>query len=236
VGAIDIDARQGTLSRYIENRRKQQEKHPGLLIPQCFPLHASQENDKNLAEKEESAQFEQALESLQKVDILVIDTPGSDKFLSRLAHSYADTLITPLNDSFIDLDMLVRLSPEELDILRPSTYAEMVWDQKKCKALRKEGSIDWIVLRNRLTSIYSRNKEDMQRVLAALAKRIGFRLVDGFGERVIFRELFLKGLTLLDPLSESMTLSHVSGRQELAQLVQSIELPEVPAKAKAIVV
>jgi chromosome partitioning protein len=149
-------------------------------------------------------------------------------YLSRLAHSYADTLITPLNDSFIDLDMLARLDPETLDVVKPSTYSEMVWEQKKQCAIRDKRSIDWIVLRNRLGAVNSRNKEEVHGVLAKLAKRIGFRLVPGFGERVIFRELFLNGITLLD-LKETrttMSLSHIAARQELTQLLELIQIPK----------
>ena len=121
----------------------------------------------------------------------------------------------------------MRLHADSLNILHPSTYSEMVWDEKKHRVMRDNGSIDWIVLRNRLSSINSRNKEEMERVLSALAKRIGFRLVAGFGERVIFRELFLNGLTLLDmkESNTSLTLSHVAAKQELISLIEMIQLP-----------
>jgi chromosome partitioning protein len=123
--------------------------------------------------------------------------------------------------------MLVRVTPDSHDILRPSTYSEMVWEQKKQRALRDGGKIDWIVMRNRLSSIYSRNKEEMDRVLQALSRRIGFRLVPGFGERVIFKELFLNGLTVLDmrQASTPMTLSHIAAKQELNALIDKIDLP-----------
>lgn len=228
VGSIDVDARQGTLSRYVENRRNRI-KQTGLDLPisDHFPVFRSDKEKVSEAQAEEQSNFVGAVELLRDKDFIVIDTPGSDTYLSRLAHSFADTLITPLNDSFIDLDMLVRVSPESLDILRPSTYSEMVWDQKKQRAIRDNGSIDWIVLRNRLSNIHSRNKEEMERVLNALAKRIGFRLVPGFGERVIFRELFLSGLTLLDlrKTNTPMTLSHVAAKQELSSLFEKIQLP-----------
>ena len=228
VGSMDVDARQGTLSRYVENRRTRQEKsEENLPVPDHVPIFRSQLESVPAAEAEEGATFGEALDRLKGYDFIVIDTPGSDTYLSRLAHSYADSLITPLNDSFIDLDMLVRVNAESLDILRPSTYSEMVWDQKKHRAMRDNGSIDWIVLRNRLSSLNSHNKEEMERVLAALAKRIGFRLVAGFGERVIFRELFLNGLTLLDmkETNTALTLSHVAAKQELASLISMIQLP-----------
>ncbi len=235
VGSIDVDARQGTLSRYVENRRARKEKtEEDLPLPDHVPIFRSKLESVPAAEAEESSTFTDVFNRLKQNDFIVIDTPGNDTHLSRLSHSYADTLITPLNDSFIDLDMLVRVNADSHDILRPSTYAEMVWDQKKQRAMRDNGSIDWIVLRNRLSSINSRNKEEMERVLSALAKRIGFRLVAGFGERVIFRELFLNGLTLLD-MKESntvLTLSHVAAKQELASLMNMIQLPNQTRKAK----
>ncbi len=228
VGTIDVDARQGTLSRYVENRRARRESTgEDLPIPDHVPLFKSGLNTVYEAEDEEKAQMDEALKKFQYHDFIVIDTPGSDSHLSRLAHSYADTLITPLNDSFVDLDMLVRVASEDLNIIRPSTYSEMVWDQKKHRAIRDGGRMDWIVMRNRLSNLYSRNKEEMERVLSALSKRIGFRMVSGFGERVIFRELFLNGLTLLD-LKESKTavnLSHIAAKQELKLLMDTIQLP-----------
>lgn len=229
VGSIDVDARQGTLSRYVENRQHRI-KESGLNLPisQHVAVFRSNLESVSAAKEEEETQFSRALEEHRDCDFIVIDTPGSDTYLSRLAHSYADTLITPLNDSFIDLDMLVRVDPDSLNILRPSTYSEMVWDQKKQRAMRDSGKIDWIVLRNRLASIHSRNREEMEKVLNALAKRIGFRLMPGFGERVIFRELFLNGLTLLDmrEMGMSMTLSHVSAKQELTDLINGLNLPQ----------
>jgi chromosome partitioning protein len=228
VGSIDLDARQGTLSRYVENRAMRQ-KNTGedLPVSRHHAVFRSEKPHLDQAQQQEREDLLQAMHSLHECDYLVIDTPGSDTFLSQLAHSYAHTLITPMNDSFIDLDMLVRLDQESLNLLKPSVYAETVWEQRKQRAMRGEKrSIDWIVLRNRLSHVSSRNKEDIQRILRALEKRIGYRLVEGFGERVVFRELFLSGLTLLD-LKESkiqMTLSHVAARQELQDLVDAINL------------
>lgn len=235
VGSVDVDARQGTLTRYFENRQqKLKESKIELPMPKHHAVHRSLQENVIAAQKEDENSLIQILESLNDCQFIIIDTPGSDTYLSRLAHSFADTLVTPLNDSFIDLDMLVRIQPESLDIIRPSTYSEMVWDQKKQRAMRDGGKIDWIVLRNRLPNIHSRNKEDMNRVLRALSKRIGFRLLPGFGERVIFRELFLSGLTLLDmrQMGASVTLSHVSAKQELSALLEGLNLPNqiVPQK------
>ena len=238
VGSIDVDARQGTLSRYVENRKLRLEaKGEDLPLPEHVPIFRSTLPLVEEANNEDKANIANAIQSFAEKDFdyVVVDTPGSDTYLSRQTHSHANTLITPLNDSFIDLDMLVRVNSDSMDILRPSTYSEMVWEQKKQRAIRDGGSIDWIVMRNRLSSIHSRNKEEMEKILKALAKRIGFRLVHGFGERVIFRELFLSGLTLLD-LQETGTqisLSHMAAKQELASLLSAIELPSRMIKRSA---
>lgn len=230
VGTIDVDARQGTLTRYIENRRSVAlTKNPDLPMPDHIPILASAQVSKEEAALEEKANFETALNTHKGKDFIVIDTPGSDSYLSRLAHSYADTLITPLNDSFIDLDMLVRMEVDGKNTMRPSTYAEMVWEQKKNRLMRDKQNVDWIVVRNRLSHLRARNKIEMQKILNALAARIGFRLAAGFSERVIFRELFLSGLTLLDmaETGQTMTVSHVAARQELRDLMNMINLPNL---------
>ncbi len=228
VATIDVDARQGTLTRYIENRRTRKEATgEDLPMPDHVPIFKSTLPIVEEAEDQEKMQMNDVIAKFKGYDFLVIDTPGSDSYLSRLAHSYADTLITPLNDSFVDLDMLVRVQSDDLSILHPSTYSEMVWDQKKHRAIRDGGKVDWIVMRNRLSSIYSRNKEEMEKILSALSKRIGFRLVSGFGERVIFRELFLSGITLLDlkETNTAVSLSHIAAKQELKILMDTIQLP-----------
>ena len=233
VGTMDIDARQGTLTRYIENRHLfKQTKNIHLPLCEHHPLPKSTLPHQEEAEKDERERLEKCFETLKGTDFIVIDTPGTDSFLSRLVHSYANLLITPLNDSFVDMDMLARIDGQSGSIVRPSTYCEMVWEQKKQRALRGLPSFDWLVMRNRLSNIHAKNKEEMKQALDQLAKRVSFRVASGFGERVIFRELFLKGLTVLDLADAGMelTLSHVAARQELRSLVQSINLPIIQQK------
>ena len=229
VGSVDVDARQGTLTRYIENRRATNNSlEKPLPISDHIPLMRSTNSKKESADSEDLANLEGVFDRFANKDFIVVDTPGNDTALSRHAHSKADTLITPMNDSFIDLDVLVRLKGDSLDMLRPSHYAETVWNQKKQRAVRDGGNIDWIVLRNRLSSINAKNKEQMEQVMQALSKRLGFRYMPGFGERVIFKELFLSGRTLLDldQTPQEMTLSHISARQELRNLLNMLNLPE----------
>ncbi|MBI5166004.1 MAG: P-loop NTPase [Magnetospirillum sp.] len=222
VGSIDIDARQATLTRYITNRRNRTDAAElGLLAPDhvAVPPTTHRAGD-------EARFSDTIIRMAQSHDAVVIDTPGSDHYLSRQAHSYADTLITPLNDSLIDLDVLALVDPATMHVTRPSHYAEMVWESKKQRAMRGEkGPFEWIVLRNRLSSLDARNKRDVERLLDELSKRIGFRVVPGLGERVIYRSLFLEGLTLLDlrqaAANIEFTMSHVAARQELRTLLEA---------------
>ncbi|MDY0872971.1 division plane positioning ATPase MipZ [Dongia rigui] len=229
VGSIDLDARQGSLSRYVENRRKTAE---GMLTPLPMPTHIpinqSQTDSRDMAMREDEANLVAALDQLKDNDFILIDTPGSDSALSRAAHIRADTLISPLNDSFLDLDLFGRIEDEGATIRRPSVYAETVWEQRKRRAMAGGRPIDWVVMRNRLSSLDARNKRDIGKLLEHLAKRIGFRIAPGFTERVIFRELFPRGLTLLDlsrkDAGVQWRMSHVAARQEVRDLLDALNL------------
>ena len=179
-------------------------------------------------EKSNLDNFITKINELQNYDYIIIDTPGNDNNLSKIAHSFADVIITPMNESFIDLDLLVKIHDLSSNDLKPSTYADMVWNQKKERAIRDRGMIDWIVLVNRMSNIASKNRQELDRVLTALSKRIGFRLAKGFKERVIFRELFLSGLTLLDrdATTSQMSLSHIAARQELNDLLKALNITD----------
>jgi chromosome partitioning protein len=221
VGSIDVDAHQGSLTRYLENRFQTiQTQKFNFPMPDHHPILRSQESVREAAEADEKQRLLDCMAALTDKDFVVIDTPGSDSSLSRIAHAQADTLITPLNDSFVDLDVLARVCSQTGAILRPSSYAEMVWEQKKIQAMQG---------RNGLSSINARNKEDMLSTLEKLAQRVRFRTAPGFGERVIFRELFLSGMTLLDlpDAGVPLTLSHVAARQELIELLKVLKLPRL---------
>jgi len=231
VGAMDLDARQGTLASTLAARRAFVEnKSIDLPLPEFYAIFRSELDNRQDAEAEERARFDEAAQKLAaENEIIVIDCPGADTFLSRYGHAHADTLITPINDSFVDFSMLAKVDPENHDIVRPSVYAEMVWQARKDRFAMDRGKIDWIVMRNRLAASEARNKRDVGSTLEALAKRIGFRALKGFGERVIFRELYLQGLTLMDVreanIGIAMGLSHVAARAEVRSLISAIKKP-----------
>ena len=233
VGAIDLDLRQRSLTRYLENRKKFSElKGKEFDFPVVVEVEPSSLDSREASRQCETENLQNALMSLEGCAFVVIDCPGANTHLSRLAHLHADTIITPLNDSFVDFDLLARLHPETGKIAGPSLYSEMVWDARKRRAMTGvPGGIDWIVLRNRLSATRANNKKNMGDKLEDLSGRIGFRLARGFGDRVIYRELFPMGLTLLDlggkgsPVRLS-TMSHVTARLEIRSLVALLNLPQ----------
>jgi chromosome partitioning protein len=233
VGALDLDLRQKSFGRYVENRKAYAAKH-GIELA-CPDYHDLPEIDgASLAPGENvyDHRLSAAVATLEPdSDFILIDCPGSHTRLSQVAHSLADTLVSPLNDSFVDFDLLARVDPETNQILGPSVYSEMVWNARQLRAQAGLPAIDWIVVRNRLAAQNMHNKQKMGEAMEALSKRIGFRTAAGFGERVIFRELFPKGLTLLDlrdiGVKGQMNISNVAARQELRELVKALNLPGV---------
>jgi chromosome partitioning protein len=159
----------------------------------------------------------------QDVDVIVIDTPGRDDPIARAAILKADTLVTPMNDSFVDLDLIGQVHPENYKITRPSFYAELIWNSRTARAKQTGKGVDWVVLRNRLQHIESHNLKRVGAALDELARRVGFRVIPGLGERVIYRELFPKGLTLLDlqQLGE-VGIGHITARQELREMIAGL--------------
>jgi len=231
VGTLDLDVRQKSFFRYFDNREAfAKRKGLTLTMPVRHVLEPSRQTERTLIETEEQRRFEMVLNDLHKrCDFIIIDTPGSHSYYSRLGHAVADTLITPLNDSFVDFDLLAHIDPETRDIKEPSIYAEMVWDSRKIRAASGLPPARWIVMRNRLSMLDAKNKRRVGYMLQKLSERLGFHLLNGFSERVIFRELFLSGLTLLDLTDQDtaikMTMSHVAARNEVRELLAQLNLP-----------
>jgi len=230
VAVIDLDVRQRSFSRQLENRTAWAAKSgKPLAMPEQFAVPVSAAASLDAAAAEESDGFAQTLGAADAFDFVVIDTPGANTHLSRLAHAAADILITPLNDSFVDFDLLANIDPQTFAVNRPSIYSDFVWECRKRRLLARKPALDWIVMRNRLAATDARNKRRMSAALDALARRIAFRVVAGFGERVIYRELFPCGLTVLDlpqpGLDISLSMSHLAARQEVRALVSALVLP-----------
>jgi chromosome partitioning protein len=232
VGVVDLDLRQCSLGRFCANRKSWIAAN-GVTLPEPVDYRPS-EDGKALARaaaEEQSERFEAAYaEARANSDFVIIDTPGGDTVLSRKAHGRADLIVTPMNDSFVDFDLLGHVDPVTLELLRPSIYAETVWESRKAKMQSERRSIDWVVLRNRLATTEARNRRRLEERMVTLSKRVGFRLGSGLRDRVIYRELFPFGLTIADlsprvrPVEVSLT--HIAARQELRQLMLDLGLED----------
>lgn len=232
VAAIDIDSRQLSLSRYIENRRAWSKKSKlGLHLPELHSIARANGRSLDENEAEEFARFANAISSIeQHNDFVVVDTPATDSYLMRLAHAMADTLITPLNDSFVDMDVLGRIDAESFEITATSHYAEVVREARRQRRMVDQDEADWIVMRNRVGQLDTRNGRNFADGLNDLSKRLNFRHAVGFGERVVYRELFPRGLTALDVLDEKTlgakpNMSHLAARYEVRALIDTLLLP-----------
>ncbi|MET3666408.1 division plane positioning ATPase MipZ [Caulobacter sp. 1776] len=231
VAVLDLDLRQRTSGRFFENRRAWLASKK-LELPEPLSLSLS-DNDLVLAEKSEDEQvaaFEAAFaKGLAECDFVLIDTPGGDSAITRLAHGRADLVVTPMNDSFVDFDMLGTVDPVSLELTKPSLYSLTVWEGRKQRALSgQRQAMDWVVLRNRLATTEARNRKRLEDRLTALAKRVGFRIGPGLRDRVIYRELFPFGLTIADLSPQvrpvPVSLQHLAARQELRALMHSLGL------------
>ena len=243
VATIDLDSRQKTFTHYIENRRAWATR-PGiqlelwaeragiqLELPTHYCVERAESSSIEANETTEVANFSAAVSAIERsYDFLVIDTPGSDTFLMRLAHSMADTLITPINDSFLDLDVLAALDPVNFAVTGESHHATLVREARRRRRMTDGRLTDWVVVRNRLSTLRSRNTRLVGEGLTELARRIGFRWVDGFAERLVYREFVPRGLTALDDLDKATlgtrpSKSHVAARGEVIALLNLLHLP-----------
>ena len=231
VATIDLDSRQKTFTHYVENRRDAARRTGAALeVPDHFAIARAEGMRVDENEAAEFGGFAAAINAVEHShDFVVVDTPGNDTYLMRLAHSMADTLVTPLNDSFLDFDVLGTLDPATFEVTGASHYAKMVRHARRQRRIVDGGLTDWIVVRNRLALLGSRNKKLVGECLDRLGLRLGFRATEGFSERVVFREFFPHGLTALDTIEETSgirpNLSHLTARQEVRSLIDALKLP-----------
>lgn len=234
VAIIDLDLRQRSMHRFFTNRLSWVEAN-GHTLPQ--PMIPDMGDGKALAKasvEDQIAVFEQAFDEAvaSGVECILIDTPGGDTAVSSAAHARADQIVTPMNDSFVDFDLLGEVDPVSLELLKPSIYSESVWEARKVRAITqgRNATIDWLVVTNRLAVAEARNRKRLEERMNKLAKRVGFRVGPGLRDRVIYRELFPFGLTVADLSNDirpvAVSLAHVAARQELRNLMKAMGLEQ----------
>lgn len=231
VAALDLDFQQRTFTHYIENRRAWA-KDNGITLN--VPTHLCVDDlaaDKSpVTDQARISLISDAIAALEPHhDFVVIDTPGGASLASVFAHGLADTLITPVNDSFVDLDAILSLKKAQDQLPTQSQYTEAVRRALDARRAVTKRKVDWFVVRNRMLSLSSRNARGVQKVIEAAAQKAGFHIATGLSERVIYREFFPIGLTAFDSMETSLlgvkpTTAHVLARQEVRRLIASVHL------------
>jgi chromosome partitioning protein len=257
VASFDLDLDQLTLTRYLGNRREWNREHePKLDMPDHYSVT---EEGPYVSAWSHGADLKQFISKLEKIgrhdsasnhstelrrftsqlkkvelarkhDFIVIDTPGGVQHLSLIAHGLADTLITPINDSLFDLDVLVEIERSNVKP-QPSVYAKTV--RRAIEARRKvsDRATNWIVVRNRQELIPSNNQRRVNRVLDVIQQTLGFRIARGLLERHVYREFFAEGLTVLDPIEKLKSATgpgspNLLARLEVETLIREVGLIE----------
>lgn len=218
VGCLDLDGRQGTLSRFLSYREREQHRAACPMPEHRTLTTASGSPD------DEAREVADAVAGLSGNDFIVIDTPGFVGEGVRRAHASADILLTPVNDSFVDIDAIAQVDRTRREVLGPSRYCDMVMQQLERRRASGGKALDWVVVRNRLAHLEARSSRESLELLRLLAERMGFRFVFGIGERVIFRELHYRGLTVLDlpPDAPESTASWANARLEIEHLLEHL--------------
>lgn len=231
VASIDTDSRQQSLTRYIENRgRWARKKQVALEMPTHFSVRLGEGEVRSEIEAREFAAFAEIIDRLgQRFDFVVIDTPAGDSYRMRLSHAMADTLVTPVNDSFVDLDVLGQVD-EDGAVTAISHYADLVGEARRRRAAIDGRETDWVIVRNRISALASRNQRRVTDGLAELAALLNARVAKGISERVVFREFFPMGLGAFDTMDAEFlgvkpAMSHVGARREIRELVAALSLP-----------
>ncbi len=226
VATLDVDTRQKTLTRYVDYRRRWIDRSGEHLACSTHFVALEAPNGRS-----DAANRRAGFDEIRSAhDFVIIDTPGAYTAQSVFAHQQADTLITPLNDSFIDFDVLANIDPETFEIQDLAQYAGAVRDARRERRAGSGEIIDWVVVRNRMSPISSRNERRVHACMRELSMKLGFRLANGIGERLIFREWFQRGLTALDDVhaeagAQRLSLSHLAARNEVRRLIEALRLP-----------
>ncbi len=231
VGCVDLDLRQASLKRYIENRESANSDHiesGDLMMPDFIDV--DEELLISASENEIEAYFvDLFLKEYSGLDFLVIDTPGNNTVYATISHSFADMIITPINDSLVDLDLIAKVNTTDIKKMNPSIYSAMIWEQKLRRFRRDKKKIEWMIVRNRLSNLDSFNRRFIEKCLKSLSRNLSFKYSNGFSERLIYRELFPYGLSLVDIFGKQnlikVTPSHIAARQELRNFLNDLKIP-----------
>jgi chromosome partitioning protein len=216
--AIDLDRRQQSLTRAFTNRGGTA-KRLGIRLP--LPRHVVLQNQSG------AGLCQELQRTAWDCDFVVVDAAGHDSPMARRAIALADLLVSPVNSSFVDLDLLGRFHPVSNKLQGPGCFAMMVSELRQARIDAGMPALDWLVLQNRKRREVSKNQGQVEKALTQLAQRLDFRIGSGLFERVAYRELFLLGLTHLDLRRiPELARTKVAAATEVMALLDDLEIDE----------
>ncbi len=217
VAAIDLDLRQRTMGRAMDAREDTARQY-GVDLPGPRHLILKQANEAALETEIRMAQID--------CGFVIIDVGGHDSPIARRAIFMADTIVTPVNDSFIDLDMLGHIDTKSGEFKTLGPFARLVEHLKDPSLVQRQKALDWVVMQNRSRPLATKNERKFLEALNVISPHAGFRVIPGLRERVIYRELFPLGLTLFDlKYIPELGRAQPAALQELAAMLESLKLP-----------
>jgi chromosome partitioning protein len=212
--AIDLDHRQGSLSHALENRD---------VVSRKLRLDLPRPTWTALVQQSGSMLIQEIQRLGAQADFIILDLQGADSRVGRRAIAIADQLVTPVNSSALDLGLLARFDPIGGQFRRLGPFGQLISDIRSVRQSLNFPPLDWLVVPNRLQHAKSRNSERFAQALQVAAEHAQFRIADGFGERLVFRELFAMGLTALDlPLMPQAIRAPREARDELSRFLSCL--------------
>lgn len=216
VAVLDLDWRQQSLAGALASREATARS---LEIDLPSPHYTVLEN-------QSGSMFTQEISRIGTGSrFVIIDLAGQDSTMARYAIALADTLVTPINNSLVDIDALAKFDPVNMRVKEPNRFARLVESLRHERQLCGMPSIDWVIVKNRLRSAEKKQRQFFDQALTDLSRTLRFRVACGLSERVAYRELYLFGLTHLD-LKHISRLTRRNSRieEEVSELISDLAL------------
>jgi len=222
--AIDLDRRQRSLQRALENREATT-RSLGVDLP--TPQHLVLEHQSGAMLGQEIARVG------ANCDTIIIDVPGHDSPIARRAIAMADKLITPVNPTFVDLDSIARFTAGTLQLTKLGPFAQTVTQLRQARIDRGLKPADWLLVKNRVRRAEKRQLARFNRAIGQLPRALDLHITNGLTERVAYRDLFLFGLTHADCAGlPGLANIKVHADQEMDELLEELGIVSRDQKAK----
>lgn len=214
--AIDLDRRQQSFSRALENRAATS-RSLGIDLPSPQTL---------MLEHQTGAMLMQEIARVGTGrTTIIIDVAGHDSPIARRAIAMADKIITPVNPTFIDLDSVAHFNAATMRFAKLGRFAETVEQLQTERHERGLPKTDWMLVKNRVRKAEKLQLKRFDQALDQLPAHLGVRLLSGLTERVAYRELFMFGLTHAD-CNDLPGMAHmgVSNTDEITRFIGEIDV------------